>query len=260
MSLHFKYIPLSQLKNLITSAKNHAAKSNPKTTHLAEIQTNEVESEPKQDKPKSEMMCFTEIEVMKFEAILVKDSSHDPRCETEYAADIYEYLSELEVFCKFIPLILAIFNKQQTSAIGLIVNWLLKYYIYYKNAKYSQSANEIPRSYLDQSQLNRREMTVDWLVGLHSQFGFVQETFFLTVSLFDRFLLVSLLRVKISHFPFNKCFLYFRRVPKRLNLNWLASPACWLRPNTRRRSVRVSAIAFWRQKTSTQRGRSAKWS
>jgi hypothetical protein len=96
MSMHFKYIPLSQLKNLITSAKNHDAESNPKTSHLAEIQSNEAEKEPKQD-VEDKPMCFTEIEVKQFETILVKDNSNVPRSETEYAKDVYEYLSVLEV-------------------------------------------------------------------------------------------------------------------------------------------------------------------
>jgi len=135
---------------------------------------------------------------------------------------------------------------------------LLKNYVCYKNS-YSQSASTIDINYLNQSQFKKREMTVDWLVGVHSQFGFVPETLFLTVSLFDRFLLVSLLRDKISHFPFNKCFLYFRNLLKKLNFNWLASPACWLRANTRRRSVRLSAIAFWRRITSIPRSRLQTW-
>ncbi|XP_065340429.1 G2/mitotic-specific cyclin-B2-like [Cloeon dipterum] len=99
-----------------------------------------------------DLSCFSQEEIAKFESLNIADFD-DAQLVADYVKDIYSYMRQLEaVYC-------------------------------------------IPEAYVRQCKFMTnlmRAKVVDWLIGVHHQFKLMPETLYLTVSIFDRYMLTAL--------------------------------------------------------------------
>lgn len=89
-----------------------------------------------------------------------KDDAENPQCCTEYVHEIFQYMSECET-----------------------------------REVYAVSDNFLAKKQIQWSSW-QRSVLINWLVDVHRKYGFVQETLFITVDCFDRYIQVYILYIR----------------------------------------------------------------
>ena len=125
--------------------------------------------------PKAEEMEIAQVTQQLSEQLHIEDidsgDADNPQLCSEYVKDIYVYMRELEV-CHT--------HTHTINSPSLAV--------------YLQRKFHTPPTYMQsQAQINARmrAILVDWLVQVHLKFALLQETLYLTISIVDRYLAVS---------------------------------------------------------------------